>query len=93
VSEASDGFRAHQQAEPGHRSRRAALHHPNGAGKTTMMDIITGKTRPNEGIVFSAARLTCCGTRSRNRAAGHCRKFQKPTVFEQLTCWKTRSWH
>ena len=28
---------------------------PNGAGKTTMMDVITGKTRPDEGDVCSTA--------------------------------------
>ena len=36
---------------------------PNGAGKTTMMDIITGKTRPDEGTVFSAARSIYCVTK------------------------------
>ena len=38
---------------------------PNGAGKTTMMDIITGKTRPQSGTVFLAQRLICCATTNR----------------------------
>jgi urea transport system ATP-binding protein len=62
---------------------------PNGAGKTTMMDIITGKTRPDDGDVlfdFGAIDLT-----TKDEAAiaqlGIGRKFQKPTVFEEHTVW------
>jgi urea transport system ATP-binding protein len=59
---------------------------PNGAGKTTMMDVITGKTRPDSGTVFFGD-LTDLLTMSEAEivAAGIGRKFQKPTVFEQLT--------
>src|SRR6476646_2541458 len=59
---------------------------PNGAGKTTMMDVITGKTRPDSGTVFFGD-LTDLLTLSEAEivAAGIGRKFQKPTVFEQLT--------
>src|SRR5487761_1908798 len=59
---------------------------PNGAGKTTMMDVITGKTRPDEGVVFfgGAQDLTLRDEASiANLGIG--RKFQKPTVFESHT--------
>jgi len=56
---------------------------PNGAGKTTMMDIITGKTRPDEGSVFYGQRIDLLRLREPEIAqAGIGRKFQKPTVFE-----------
>ncbi|WP_407071983.1 urea ABC transporter ATP-binding protein UrtD [Salinicola endophyticus] len=58
---------------------------PNGAGKTTMMDIITGKTRPDSGQVWFGSRhnlLTLDEPRIANLGIG--RKFQKPTVFEAL---------
>lgn len=58
---------------------------PNGAGKTTMMDIITGKTRPDTGTVkFRDHDLTRLDEPSIARL-GIGRKFQKPTVFEALT--------
>jgi urea transport system ATP-binding protein len=59
---------------------------PNGAGKTTMMDIITGKTRPDEGIVLfdGAVDLTRLDE-TRIAELGIGRKFQKPTVFESQT--------
>lgn len=59
---------------------------PNGAGKTTMMDIITGKTRPDEGEVFwnETVDLTKVDEAGVARL-GIGRKFQKPTVFETLT--------
>ncbi len=56
---------------------------PNGAGKTTMMDVITGKTRPDEGQVFFGGTTDL--TRLDEAAIatlGIGRKFQKPTVFE-----------
>ena len=56
---------------------------PNGAGKTTMMDVITGKTRPDAGRVFFGQTMDL--TRMSEPAiatAGMGRKFQKPTVFE-----------
>jgi urea transport system ATP-binding protein len=63
---------------------------PNGAGKTTMMDIITGKTRPDTGTgVFRQHASTCCATTSpRSPQLGIGRKFQKPTVFEQLSVFE-----
>jgi len=56
----------------------------NGAGKTTMMDVITGKTRPDEGSVFYGQRIDLLRLSEPEIAAlGVGRKFQKPTVFEQ----------
>jgi len=61
---------------------------PNGAGKTTMMDIITGKTRPDAGQVFFEGNIDLTKkdeTEIANLGIG--RKFQKPTVFESHTVW------
>jgi urea transport system ATP-binding protein len=59
---------------------------PNGAGKTTMMDVITGKTRPDSGDVYFEGRYdltTLDETEIAELGVG--RKFQKPTVFENHT--------
>jgi len=62
---------------------------PNGAGKTTMMDIITGKTRPDAGSVFFGSTIDLLQYRESDIAQlGIGRKFQKPTVFEQLTVFE-----
>ncbi len=62
---------------------------PNGAGKTTMMDIITGKTRPDEGTVFFGSTIDLLRYSEPQIAQmGIGRKFQKPTVFEQLTVFE-----
>ena len=59
---------------------------PNGAGKTTMMDIITGKTRPDRGRVFFGSTIDLLQHKESEIAnLGIGRKFQKPTVFEMLT--------
>jgi len=56
---------------------------PNGAGKTTMMDIITGKTRPDNGTCWFGARMNLLQmSESEIAQAGIGRKFQKPTVFD-----------
>jgi len=56
---------------------------PNGAGKTTMMDVITGKTRPDAGEVFFDERIDLTRLdEARIANLGIGRKFQKPTVFE-----------
>ncbi len=87
VSVSFDGFRALNNLSlvlrPG--EMRAVIG-PNGAGKTTMMDVITGKTRPDAGqVVFGAdtdlTRLDEPGI----ARLGIGRKFQKPTVFEAHT--------
>ena len=87
VSVSFDGFRALNALSlflaPG---ERRAIIGPNGAGKTTMMDVITGRTRPDSGVV--EFRGTHDLTRLDEPAIarlGIGRKFQKPTVFEQLS--------
>ncbi|MBK5939040.1 urea ABC transporter ATP-binding protein UrtD [Halochromatium roseum] len=56
---------------------------PNGAGKTTMMDIITGKTRPDSGSAFFGQKIDLLKlTEPEIAEVGIGRKFQKPTVFE-----------
>ena len=56
---------------------------PNGAGKTTMMDVITGKTRPDRGKAFFGQTLDLTRMSEPEIAhAGIGRKFQKPTIFE-----------
>jgi urea transport system ATP-binding protein len=59
---------------------------PNGAGKTTMMDVITGKTRPDSGTAWFGSDIDLLKlSEPEIVGAGIGRKFQKPTVFEQLT--------
>ncbi len=62
---------------------------PNGAGKTTMMDVITGKTKPDEGTILFKTNTDLTRldeTRIANLGIG--RKFQKPTVFENHTVFE-----
>ncbi|KJY69981.1 urea ABC transporter ATP-binding protein [Vibrio coralliilyticus] len=62
---------------------------PNGAGKTTMMDIITGKTKPDSGSVWLGANINLLKMNEAQIAnAGIGRKFQKPTVIECLNVWQ-----
>ena len=59
---------------------------PNGAGKTTMMDIITGKTKPDEGdVLFDGSVDLTRLDETQIAELGIGRKFQKPTVFESQT--------
>src|ERR1700721_4528040 len=59
---------------------------PNGAGKTTMMDVITGKTRPDPGSAWFGRDVDLLKlTAPEIRQVGIGRKFQKPTVLEKLT--------
>jgi urea transport system ATP-binding protein len=88
VSVSFDGFRALNQLslaiEPG---EMRAIIGPNGAGKTTMMDVITGKTRPDGGDVYfdgGAFDLTKLDE-AEIAELGIGRKFQKPTVFDMHT--------
>ena len=61
---------------------------PNGAGKTTMMDVITGRTRPDTGKVMFGTDIDLTKMDEPAIAAlGIGRKFQKPTVFEPHTVW------
>ncbi len=87
VSVAFDGFRAINNLslflQPG---EMRAIIGPNGAGKTTMMDIITGKTRPDAGEVFFNGTVDLTEHDEADIAnLGIGRKFQKPTVFESHT--------
>jgi len=62
---------------------------PNGAGKTTMMDVITGKTRPDSGASrFGDGIDLLRMSEPEIVAVGIGRKFQKPTVFERLTVYE-----
>jgi urea transport system ATP-binding protein len=62
---------------------------PNGAGKTTMMDVITGKTRPDAGSVHFGSNIDLLRLRENEIAqVGIGRKFQKPTVYEELTVFE-----
>jgi urea transport system ATP-binding protein len=87
VSVSFDGFRALNELslvlEPG---EMRAIIGPNGAGKTTMMDVITGKTRPDDGTVLFDGSVDLTKLDEAAIAElGIGRKFQKPTVFESHT--------
>jgi urea transport system ATP-binding protein len=84
VSVSFDGFRALNElslvVESG---EMRAIIGPNGAGKTTMMDVITGKTRPDKGEVYFEGNVDLTKRDEAQIAnLGIGRKFQKPTVFE-----------
>jgi urea transport system ATP-binding protein len=62
---------------------------PNGAGKTTMMDVITGRTRPDVGSCFFGQTIDLTRLSEAEIAhAGIGRKFQKPTIFEHHTVFE-----
>ncbi|ROU00325.1 urea ABC transporter ATP-binding protein UrtD [Histidinibacterium lentulum] len=88
VSVTFDGFRAinNLSISIGEPELRAIIG-PNGAGKTTFMDIVTGKTRPDEGrVLWGEKSLNLLKmSESEIARAGIGRKFQKPTVFEAQT--------
>ncbi|GJD95477.1 Ribose import ATP-binding protein RbsA [Methylobacterium iners] len=68
------------------RGEMRAIIGPNGAGKTTMMDVITGKTRPDTGTaVFDGVHDLTTLDEATIADLGIGRKFQKPTVFESHT--------
>jgi urea transport system ATP-binding protein len=82
-----DGFRALNNLsftiEPG---EMRAIIGPNGAGKTTMMDVVTGKTRPDTGEVYFDGQYDLSRLDETEIALlGIGRKFQKPTVFDMHT--------
>jgi urea transport system ATP-binding protein len=84
VSVSFDGFRALNglslAVDPG---EMRAIIGPNGAGKTTMMDVITGKTQPDDGEVIFEGSIDLTRLDEANIAnLGIGRKFQKPTVFD-----------
>ncbi|MBX3575030.1 MAG: urea ABC transporter ATP-binding protein UrtD [Mesorhizobium sp.] len=87
VSVSFDGFRAlNNLALVLGKGEMRAIIGPNGAGKTTMMDIITGKTRPDTGDVYFNGDVDLTKHDEAEIAMmGIGRKFQKPTVFESHT--------
>ena len=89
VSVSFDGFKALNSLSIIVRpAEMLAIIGPNGAGKTTMMDIITGKTRPDDGEVYFDGRTDLTKLDEATIAnLGIGRKFQKPTVFESHTVW------
>ena len=87
VTVSFDGFRALNELsftiDPG---EMRAIIGPNGAGKTTMMDVVTGKTRPEKGdVLFDGIHRLTELDESDIAELGIGRKFQKPTVFESHT--------
>ena len=89
VSVSFDGFKAlNSLSLIVEKGEMRAVIGPNGAGKTTMMDVITGKTRPDQGDVVFGADIDLTKLDEPAIAAlGIGRKFQKPTVFEPHTVW------
>ena len=90
VTKSFDGFKAINNLSldisPG---ELRAIIGPNGAGKSTMMDIITGKTRPDSGEVKFRDSIDLTQYDEADIAnLGIGRKFQKPTVIETLTVWE-----
>jgi len=87
VSVSFDGFKALNNLsftiEPG---EMRAIIGPNGAGKTTMMDVVTGKTRPDTGdVLFDGTYNLTKLDETEIAGLGIGRKFQKPTVFDSQT--------
>jgi urea transport system ATP-binding protein len=87
VTVSFDGFKALNSLsfaiEPG---EMRAIIGPNGAGKTTMMDVVTGKTRPDTGeVMFDGSHDLTRLDETEIAGLGIGRKFQKPTVFDSHT--------
>ena len=82
-----DGFRAlNALSFIVEKGEMRAIIGPNGAGKTTMMDVVTGKTRPDKGEAYFEGETDLTRLDEAAIAAmGIGRKFQKPTVFERHT--------
>ena len=91
ISVSFDGFKAinNLSFEIGPAEMRAIIG-PNGAGKTTFMDIVTGKTKPDEGKVLwgELSRNLIGMNEAKIARAGVGRKFQRPTVFEDQTVFE-----
>ena len=90
VTKTFDGFKAINNLaldiRPG---ELRAIIGPNGAGKSTMMDLITGKTKPDEGVIRFKDEVDLTKHDEADIAnLGIGRKFQKPTVIESLTVWE-----
>jgi urea transport system ATP-binding protein len=86
ISVSFDGFRALNNLNLYiERGELRCVIGPNGAGKTTMMDVITGKTRPDDGEAFFAGTIDLLAHDEPEIASWIGRKFQKPTVFVNHT--------
>jgi urea transport system ATP-binding protein len=87
VTVSFDGFRALNNLSLAVQSgEMRAIIGPNGAGKTTMMDVVTGKTRPDDGeVFFEGAHDLSKLDETEIATLGIGRKFQKPTVFDMHT--------
>ena len=89
ISVSFDGFKALNSLSLiiGEGEMRAIIG-PNGAGKTTMMDVITGKTRPQSGEALFGGNIDLLQRDEASIARlGIGRKFQRPSVFESHTVW------
>jgi urea transport system ATP-binding protein len=89
VNKTFDGFRAINNLSLSlAKGEMRAVIGPNGAGKSTMMDIITGKTKPDTGqVIFGASTDLTRMDEPSIAQLGIGRKFQKPTTFESHTVW------
>ena len=89
VSVSFDGFKAlNGLSFVVDKGEMRAIIGPNGAGKTTMMDVVTGKTRPDGGEVYFEGDIDLTSHNEAEIAElGVGRKFQKPTVFDFHTVW------
>jgi urea transport system ATP-binding protein len=89
VNKTFDGFKAiNNLSLVLARGEMRAVIGPNGAGKSTMMDIITGKTRPDTGqVIFGASTDLTRMDEPSIAKLGIGRKFQRPTTFESHTVW------
>lgn len=87
VTVSFDGFKAlNELSLVVERGEMRAVIGPNGAGKTTMMDIVTGKTRPDHGeVFFDSDHDLSLLDEAAIAELGIGRKFQKPTVFDSHT--------
>ena len=91
ISVSFDGFKAinNLSFSISNKELRAIIG-PNGAGKTTFMDIVTGKTKPDEGTVLWGEKNLSLLRMSEAQIveAGISRKFQKPTLIETQTVFE-----
>ena len=89
VNKTFDGFKAINNLSISlAKGEMRAVIGPNGAGKSTMMDIITGKTKPDTGkVLFGASTDLTKMDEPSIAQLGIGRKFQKPTTFESHTVW------
>ena len=90
VSVTFDGFKALSELSLViEKGEMRAVIGPNGAGKTTMMDVVSGRTRPDQGRAIFNGTIDLTKLDEASIAElGIGRKFQKPTVFESQTVYQ-----